>query len=98
MEVTFEDADFRYTELQEWRDEINMPILNTEGVTFTSLSQANNAIRIGVEDERFESKVFEQISNYKVPDEAVKISVTGPVQDDISSHTLRDMYRPLVGG
>lgn len=104
MEITFRDAEFEYAQLQNWRLEINESVLEIEGVTFISVSQSNNSIRVGIKDEQFEDRIYELANDYGIPEDAIKISVTGVISKDAGTESLqgddilRDKYRPLVGG
>src|SRR5699024_6702682 len=108
MDISLEKATYRYSQLREWKNTINDPVLKTEGVTFTSLSQKDNKIHVGIKNVNSKNEISTIIENYKVPTGAVKVSVTGPIRADVRSNTtsnrqiqtttLRDMYRPLVGG
>ncbi len=95
IELKFREGDYEYKQLREWQDLIMEPVLDSEGVKFISLSQRDNKINVGIEKMNFENRIFELTQAYNLPDDAVKISVTGPVFLD---QTLRDMHRPLAGG
>ena len=98
MELRFKEANYEYNQLREWQDLIMEPMLDSEGVTLISLSQRQNKIRVGIEEERFENGISELAYVNEIPENAIEISVTGAIQDLRSNHSLRDIQRPLAGG
>jgi hypothetical protein len=98
MVIEFEEADHQFKHLLNWRVQTVASVRNQKGVTLVSLSQKNNRIRIGIEEERFKNQIHGIIDTSEVPKDAITLSVTGSIIDDVSNHTLRDMIRPLTGG
>ena len=102
LDISLREARYKYTDLQEWRDEITVPVLSMDEVALISTSHQKNRIRIGLEEPTVEEDVRREIEQLNVPIGAIAMEVTGPVRyaaDGASStETLEDKHRPLVGG
>lgn len=98
MDIRFAKADYEYNQLSEWQDQITESVLDSEGVTFIAISHKHNKIEIGIEKETFKNQIIVLIKANNLPEDAIKTTVTGPIESLMSHHTLRDMQRPLRGG
>jgi hypothetical protein len=86
---------FRFTQLKDWYDQMKEPVLGTAGVVLTDIDDARNLLHVGVENLNTQLAVESELARLGIPREAVEIELTEPVS---FQSTLRDRYRPLVGG
>jgi len=88
-------GQYDYLALIEWNNRM-MNVLALPGVSYKGISDADNRLIIGLEDEKARSQVEETLEQLGIPREAVIIKVTGPVKQ--LSHTVQSHIRPTVGG
>lgn len=103
IDVDIRNAEFKYSKLVKWFDNVHNEIIRAEGVTLASISQRDNQLRVGIIQDKYKQNIHDILQEKNVPEEAVKIDITGEIKKDISSstsssNTLRDKVRPLVGG
>jgi hypothetical protein len=95
----------RYTfrQLKNWHDRMSMQLLATPGILSTGINDAENRLRVEVQSRDLAPEVQAQLAALGVPLEAVGIDEAAPGEFAESPSldppmTLRDRWRPLVGG
>jgi len=86
---------YNFRQLKEWNDQIFPHAFELRGVRWTDIDEAQNRLRIGVENEAAAEEVIETLVSLGVPREAVIVEEVEPI---LPMLTLRDKVRPLVGG
>ncbi|HEX2223335.1 MAG TPA: hypothetical protein VHN15_03920 [Thermoanaerobaculia bacterium] len=94
-QVVLRKGQFSFLELAAWRDRSSDQVLDTEGVEFTDLDEAQNRLVVGISRGASRESVAKVLAEHGVPEEAVLYEETEPVVEEI---TLRDKVRPLEGG
>jgi hypothetical protein len=101
---------YTYAQLQQWFEAVTPHLAATSGVVFLYIDDPHNLIRIGVGDPSLTSRIEADLSLLDIPASAIVIEraspdVFAPFDPDAASGdnslppgTLRDRYRPLVGG
>jgi len=93
--IQIRQAQYEFLALQEWRDRLNWDVLAVDGVVFTSLSNIDNRVVIGVRNETVRAAVVEVISRLAIPPGAVHFEYTDYFRPN---QTLKDRRRPIEGG
>jgi hypothetical protein len=93
--VVFRRGAFTFLELSGWRDRATDPVLDTEGVEYTDLDEAQNRFVIGVSSASGRDGATRALREHGVPLTAVVFEETRPAVEEL---TLRDYHRPLQGG
>jgi hypothetical protein len=107
-------AQYSFRQLKTWHDAMTARVLALSGTVFTDINQVRNRLEIGVESPAVASPVEALLTELGIPRAAVDITVTPPQAWPGSSpdgdtplplmtevpdgKTLRDEFRPLVGG
>jgi hypothetical protein len=104
-------AQYTYQQLGDWKSRLTPTVLAMPGAVFTAIDDPNNRLRIGVEDLSLGPTVEAALATLSIPFEAVTIEQVSakdfaelrPEEDEAVNlseplATLRDRFRPLVGG
>jgi hypothetical protein len=94
-EIVFLQGQFDYRDLKEWADKA-IDVLSLDGTVFFDIDEGLNRLSIGIEDAYMEHEVRGMLQALHIPQEAVIVEVTGPLE--LLSATLRDRVRPTIGG
>ncbi len=87
-------ADYDFLQLKTWKAQV-LDLAHLPGVTLFDVDESKNRVRIGVSDPGVVDRVTKALDNLKVPQGAVIVEVTGPVNN---AAVLSDHVRPLKGG
>lgn len=90
-------AQYAFSQLRGWHNVHRKVTLALPGVVSTSIDEASNRLKLKIEDMATLSRVEQALAQQGIPLDAVDIVESAPVEP-LSSHTLRDKQRPLVGG
>lgn len=96
MNIITKKVEFNFSELQEIRDLLNPVIHKRDDVLESYIDAENNVYKIGIRIGASQKPFQELINKYAIPKAAVSFFDTTPVK--LSATTLRDYYRPLMGG
>jgi hypothetical protein len=104
-DVVIRSGEYSFSELRQWRDNINLWAFTLPDVVSTSLNQMKNRIVIGVADPEASAAVQARLTSADIPLEAVQVvrerrlrPNTGALQQPENGPTLRDYRRPIEGG
>ena len=93
-EIQVLQADYDFAQLSEYLEKAN-GVLSSAGVVFTDLDETTNRVKVGVENRGLETAIRTQLKKLGVPDEAVIVEETEPIE---LAATLRDVVRPIRSG
>jgi hypothetical protein len=88
-------AQYQYRQLEAWYRRLTPAALAVDGAVFVDNDEANNRVRVGVEDLRAMGQVRAALAESGIPSDAVIIERAEPV---VMMVTLRDRVRPISGG
>jgi hypothetical protein len=88
-------AQYSFIDLYAWNETMKSSVLAIPGVVSTDIAEDRNRLRVGVEEPQVAEQVRERLAMLGVPQEAVLIDVTARIR---RLATLRDKFRPLMGG
>jgi hypothetical protein len=104
---------YTFRQLKAWHDFMSRTVLAVPGVVFTDIDDGNNRLEVGIEDLSLARTVEPVLLAIGVPLDAVRfqqaqrIATPGylpneepplSIDEALPPATLRDMFRPLVGG
>ena len=94
-EMRVRRAKFAYADLNDWFRHASPEVLETSGVVFVDLDEANNRLLVGVEGPGAMREVRRLAAQLGIPADAVEVRETPPIH---FAATLRDRVRPVQGG
>lgn len=86
---------FAQADLAAWFEKASPAALELEGAVYADHDEAAGRIAIGVEDADAMLRMQPALNALGIPQEAVEFRVTPPI---IQMATLRDQFRPTIGG
>ncbi len=89
-------GQYGFLELRQWYTAMLGRVLSTPGVVATDIDEAENRLTISIETADVEEQVAQAITELGIPENAVAIVVTGPIEP--LTHTLQDVQSPRRGG
>ncbi len=100
------EGRYTFLQLKAWLDEMTPRILGMSGTVLTSIDQGKNRLRVGVETLALAPAVEAELTAMGIPLEAVNIEQASPAKFPETlpnqlapvAMTLRDKFRPVVGG
>jgi hypothetical protein len=107
-------ARYSFRQLKAWHDCLSPQVLAIPGTVFTDISQMRNRMEVGIESPSLIPVIAALLTGLDIPREAVDLEVTTPrtwpvtapqsdtdqstLDEVLAGKTLRDEFRPLVGG
>lgn len=88
-------AQYSFISLYDWHQRLASHVLSGPRVVLTDISESSNRLRVGVEGPDGAQYVRERMAALGIPQDAVVIELTKPFRP---LATLRNKFRPLVGG
>jgi hypothetical protein len=88
-------GDFGYDQLDRWFQRASPAALELPGAVFADLDEGANRLRIGVRPGPAAARVRAALARVGIPASAVVIQESAPI---VQLRTLRDKFRPVVGG
>jgi len=93
----FQDAEFTWRELYEWREGLRKPLFSLPGVTSLAIDEVNNRISVGVLNSSQEQRILAETSRLGVPGRAIAIRIREPVRSSAQQLTTESHVRPVAG-
>ena len=106
-------AQYTFRQLKTWHDRLSPQVLALPGAVFTDIDDSKNRLEVGIETWALAGAVETVLAALDIPREVVNLEETPPVSlpgipadqnplqtvDEVrEGKTLRDEFRPLVGG
>ncbi len=89
-------GQYGFAQLRGWYRAMVERVLSVPGVTATDINEAINRLSIEIATPEVEFEVVAILAELGIPNDAVAIVVTGPIEP--FSHTVRDVQSPRRGG
>jgi Trypsin len=89
-------AAYTFQQLRIWYAYVTRDILPAAGVTMGDIDEVRNRIVVGIENAALEASIAAKLAGLPIPAGVVEVETVAPAE--ITSTTLQNYVRPVVGG